>query len=148
MDDLIAALEGDRPPGLYRLNRNVQVDELAGLAREHDWRFFYVDGRAIHNKTDFFRVCAISLRFPDYFGQNWDAFEDCLRDLEETSAKQYILLFDQPDQFVQENPEEWAIALNIFYETVEFWQDTDTPMYILFQTTRPALDGLDELLEI
>jgi RNAse (barnase) inhibitor barstar len=145
MDALIAALEGDRPPGLYRLKWDVQVDALAGLAREQDWRFFYIDGKTIHNKTDFFRVCAISLRFPDYFGQNWDAFEDCLRDLEETSANQYVLLFDQPDQFAQENPEEWAIALNIFDEVVEFWQATDTPMYVLFKTASPALDRLEVL---
>jgi RNAse (barnase) inhibitor barstar len=145
MDDLIAALEGDRPPGLYRLNLNAEIDRLPVLAAEYDWQFFYIDGKTIHNKVDFFRVCAIVLRFPDYFGQNWDAFADCLRDLDETSANQYVLLFDQPDPFAQNYPEEWATALNIFEEAVEFWQTTDTPMYILFRSTSPTLNGLDML---
>ena len=35
----------------------------------------------ILNKYDLFTVFEDGLKFPDYFGRNWDAFEECIRDL-------------------------------------------------------------------
>ncbi|UBU09481.1 barstar family protein [Nonomuraea gerenzanensis] len=40
-----------------------------------------VDGRACRTRAAFFEEVARALRFPDYFGRNWDALTDCLRDL-------------------------------------------------------------------
>ena len=35
----------------------------------------------IKSKTDLINALSSVLRFPDYFGGNWDAFEECIRDL-------------------------------------------------------------------
>lgn len=40
-----------------------------------------LDTRDAGDKAAFLTACARDLRFPDYFGGNWDAFEECLRDL-------------------------------------------------------------------
>ena len=37
--------------------------------------------RGVGRKDQLFAVYVNELRFPDYFGGNWDAFEECLRDL-------------------------------------------------------------------
>jgi len=37
--------------------------------------------RGIRSKQKLFAAIADKLRFPKYFGWNWDAFEECLRDL-------------------------------------------------------------------
>lgn len=42
-----------------------------------------LDTRDADNKAAFLATCARDLHFPDYFGGNWDAFEECLRDLPE-----------------------------------------------------------------
>lgn len=39
-----------------------------------------LDGRVCRTRAAFFSEVARVLRFPDYFGRNWDAFYDCLRD--------------------------------------------------------------------
>jgi hypothetical protein len=36
----------------------------------------------VHNKEELLRQLFIKLRFPDYFGFNWDALYDCLRDFD------------------------------------------------------------------
>jgi len=35
----------------------------------------------IHSKTTLLEILGIGLEFPDYYGVNWDAFEECIRDL-------------------------------------------------------------------
>ncbi|GAA4950233.1 hypothetical protein HD597_002530 [Nonomuraea thailandensis] len=40
-----------------------------------------VDGRACRTRAAFFEEVARVLRFPGYFGRNWDALTDCLRDI-------------------------------------------------------------------
>ena len=35
----------------------------------------------VSGKEQLMRVLEETLRFPDYFGRNWDALSDCLRDL-------------------------------------------------------------------
>ena len=39
-----------------------------------------LDTRGAGDKAAFLAACARDLHFPDYFGGNWDAFEECLRD--------------------------------------------------------------------
>ena len=40
-----------------------------------------VDGRACRTRAAFFTEVARALGFPAYFGHNWDALVDCLRDV-------------------------------------------------------------------
>lgn len=39
-----------------------------------------LDSRAATDKPSFLAAAARDLQFPEYFGANWDAFEECLRD--------------------------------------------------------------------
>jgi hypothetical protein len=48
-----------------------------------------VDG--VTSKADLLRFLAAHLSFPDYFGHNWDALDECLRDLAWLPATEVIL---------------------------------------------------------
>ena len=41
----------------------------------------YLDGRRCRRDKQFFDAIAETLQFPEYFGHNWDAFDECFRDL-------------------------------------------------------------------
>ena len=74
-------LSGARPAGLYRLTSRAGSASIASKAEQRGWRFFRLDGRQVASKSDFLQACAEALGFPSYFGHNWDALEDSLRDL-------------------------------------------------------------------
>jgi hypothetical protein len=133
MDELMALLQGDRDPGLYRLEPTVAPEQAAALCQEHGCQLFYIDGSTIASKSSFLQQVAQVMEFPDYFGQNWDAFEDCLTDLDWFSADCYVILYDHPEAFAQGDPVEWATALDILRSTVEYWRETASPLYVLFQ---------------
>lgn len=46
----------------------------------------------IRSKTKLLAILADKLRFPGYFGHNWDALEECLRDLSWLAGEQPIAL--------------------------------------------------------
>jgi RNAse (barnase) inhibitor barstar len=46
----------------------------------------------IKNKRKLFKTFAEALHFPDYFGYNWDAFDECINDLSWIKADAYILI--------------------------------------------------------
>jgi hypothetical protein len=69
-------------PGVYFLESEAPVDELVSLAEERSISVFRLDAHHISDKATFLREAAVSMHFPAYFGDNWDSFEECIRDLE------------------------------------------------------------------
>jgi hypothetical protein len=93
---------------------------------------FYLDGREICDKQSFLHKVAEAMKFPDYFGYNWDALDECITDLDWCPAERYILIYDQPEVFSKAAPTEWKIAYDVLQSAVGYWQGTDTPLDILF----------------
>ena len=62
-----------------------------------------VDGRACRTRAAFFEEVARALRFPGYFGRNWDALTDCLRDIGPVhlvvNHAEELLIGEPPGQF-------------------------------------------------
>ena len=56
----------------------------------------------INSKDELLTVYSIKLKFPSYFGFNWDALFDCLRDLDWIEQKTIIIYHPQL-RIVQEN---------------------------------------------
>ncbi len=79
------------------------------------------------------------MNFPAYSGQNWDAFEESIRDLTWAPAPGYLVLFDEPDQFAARDPEQWEIAKSILENAVDTWRANGVPMVVLFRKAGRAL---------
>lgn len=145
MDKITAALAGDRPPGLYRVPPPIDCEALATFCQNHNLHLICLDGEKITTKTEFLQAAAQALQFPDYFGYNWDAFEDCLTDFDQLSDKGHILLYTQPENFATANPKDWNTLLAIFRTAVQDWLQGNLSLYVLFETTSSLLDEVDVL---
>jgi RNAse (barnase) inhibitor barstar len=96
---------------------------------------------AVENLFD--EVSAV-LQFPDYFGENWAAFDECLCDLSWLPASAYVLIVtraekvltgDQNGQLpvflktLKKAAEEWATPVDLG----ENWDRDAIPFHVVFQ---------------
>ena len=132
-------LSSARASGLYRIEASAEPETVRRIADEHGWRFFHVDGSQVEDKRSFIRTAGEAMDFPAYSGQNWDAFEESIRDLTWTPAPGYLVLFDEPDQFAARDPEQWEVARSILHSAVDTWRANGVPMVVLFRKAGRAL---------
>jgi RNAse (barnase) inhibitor barstar len=64
---------------------------------------------------------AQALDFPDYFGHNWDALEECLADLEWLPGTGYVLCFTNAECILRDDDEEFATLLEVLSDAGEAW---------------------------
>lgn len=142
MAPIVDLFNGQVKPGLYRLRADVSVESLQRQAEEHGWQLFHIDGAKTHDKRSFIRTAGQALDFPAYSAQNWDSFEESIRDLTWAPAQGYLVLFDEPDQFAAKDPEQWAVAREILAAAVKFHRQQGAPLTVLFRRAGRALPDI------
>ena len=80
-----------------------------------------IRGRRCRSAGELFAEIAEALEFPDYFGHNWDALEECLTDLEWLPGKGYVLLVTAAEQILTDDEEEFATFLEVLSDAGEAW---------------------------
>ncbi|MCW2877832.1 MAG: hypothetical protein JWQ95_1932 [Sphaerisporangium sp.] len=77
-----------------------------------------VDGRACRTRAAFFEEAARVLHFPGYFGRNWDAFADSLRDA--TRTRNVALIVEHAEELLSaEPPEQLATLLAVLADAAD-----------------------------
>ena len=79
----------------------------------------------VRSKIELLETLASAGNFPDYFGGNWDALQDCLRDLSWISNKGVAIAHS--DLPLLNDPSECRIYLEILSEVVVDWMDGVQP---------------------
>jgi len=80
-----------------------------------------VSGEILSEKDEFLDTFAKTLRFPDYFGRNWDGLRDMLTDLSWLESKSTAILVKQ-DEPLQQNPD-YRTLLDILNEAAGYWRE-------------------------
>lgn len=74
-----------------------------------------IDGRACRDRAGLFTEFATVLDFPGYFGRNWDAFADCLRDA--ADDRDLLLYVTHSAELLADEPLRLGTLLEIMGET-------------------------------
>ena len=135
MQQLAALLARRTPSGLYRLQTRVPAARLARRFAASGWHAGLIDGRAVTAKPALLGALAAALRFPAYFGANWDALADSLTDLSWLPAPGYALLIDHAAPLIDHAPEDWAVASDILLDAAGWWQARGVGFYVLLRGT-------------
>jgi RNAse (barnase) inhibitor barstar len=71
-------------------------------------------------------------RFPDYFGGNWDALDECLRDLEWLPAQGYVLRVHNAEALWARLPAAAGKLVESWLFCAEEWARTGIPFHLAF----------------
>ena len=96
---------------------------LADAAGELGYALARADFGDCRDKDDALRRIAVALRFPDWFGGNWDALNDSVNDLSWWPAPGYVLLIEHAGGWQSQHPDE---AATLVEEGVATAEDVDT----------------------
>ena len=102
---------------------------------EHERNAFvcYVRGNLCESVKDFFREVSAAMRFPDYFGWNWNAFDECITDLEWLKFSCLLIIIDDYDSlFRKENADDEYVdyLIGFLKKAVEYWKSQNIPITI------------------
>jgi RNAse (barnase) inhibitor barstar len=124
--------------GVFRSHAEISEKAL-DAALHRGLRVEKIGLQGARDKNAFLNAVARSLRFPDYFGRNWDAFYDCLTDLEHEKGEGVLVLLREASGFARAEPEEFAAAVDALQDAVEFWDADGKVLLIIVELESPVL---------
>lgn len=128
----VMPLDDSSRAGVYHLPRG-GIAVLQSAAEQQGLALFQIDLAGIDSKDGFLAAVAQALGFPDWFGRNWDALEDCLTDMSWQPAGGYVLILAHADEFLTADENGFALALRILQSAAEFWRGDGIPFWTLVE---------------
>jgi len=122
------------PSGVFLAPGNTTAlrDEVAraGLA------WFDLNLARVESKKEFLAACAKSLRLPRWFGGNWDALADCLKDL----CADSVLNLRSAAAFAEAAPDDYATGLEILHDAATYWEERGSTFVALVDAVPAGAD--------
>jgi RNAse (barnase) inhibitor barstar len=115
-------LQSTKPPWTILLVRKAGLRAESALEIPDGFIVRVVRGAKCRSTPGLFSEVARAMDFPDYFGHNWDALEECLTDLEWLPGKGFVLLVTAAEQILADDEEEeFATFLQVLSDAGEAW---------------------------
>ena len=91
-----------------------------------------IDGDAIESKEELLDTIAEGFGFPDWFGRNWDALEECLRDLDAVNDG-YALLITDATALWAENPRLAGTLVEVWLDSAADGSERGVELRLVFE---------------
>ena len=93
-----------------------------------------MDGAKIKNESDLYEVMSEALNFPDYYGKNYNATIDCLRDMNiwMESETGWILIVENAKQLAQADFMTMGDLIRIWTFCAQEWAEEKKIFYLVF----------------
>jgi len=86
----------------------------------------------VKTENELFSVVASAMQFPDYFGNNWDALYECLRDMGWMAADGYLLILRDASQGWTKNPYVLGRFVTVWLGASNGWAKNQKSFYLVF----------------
>jgi hypothetical protein len=121
MGKLLERLQDASRSGVYRAARAEEIMLAASGSG------LFLATMRFGGKETLLRNIAAALQFPDWFGHNWDALEDCLADLSWRDATGFVLLFSDA-----EPGDDFGVLSDVLRSSAESWAARGKPFFAVF----------------
>lgn len=122
MSKLLERLSDPKKSGVYRIAHDRDVrDALAGAACD------LAKVSLVPGKSGTLAAIAGALDFPEWFGANWDALEDCLTDLSWRKGAPRVFLFSGATP-----GDDFGILRDVLESAADYWRGRGTAFFAVF----------------
>ena len=126
MGKLLQRLQDPARSGVYRVAR---PDEVLDASRGGRPRLSRVSLAGATDKKGLLERLARGLRFPEWFGGNWDALEDCLTDLSWLDGDGHILLIEDASGLPADD---FGVLLDVLSSSAQYWAESGKSFFAVF----------------
>ena len=102
-----------------------------------------IDLKRLASKAGFLARAARALKFPDWFGKNWDALNDCLIDLSWLNGRGWVIIFENSKDLAARKPQVFHSAVEVFQSANDYWRQAGKPFWVLFHGPSDWVTGLE-----
>lgn len=138
MGKLIDRLRDAAYSGVCRASR---PDEVLEATRGTRLDVARIDLGGAADKDALLARLAGALGFPDWFGSNWDALEDCLADLSWRPGEGHVLLLERHGELPLDD---LGVLIDVLASAAEHWRGRGRPFFAVFVDPEAVL-ALPEL---
>ena len=125
---LIQRLQDASRSGVYRVSGTEELVDAVKGSSVSPVRVKFAD------KVQLLKNLAAALGFPDWFGHNWDALEDCLTDLSWREVPAHVLLIEGAKP-----GDDLGVLIDILRSSAESWAARGKPFFAIFVDPKHAL---------
>ena len=129
--------------GIYPLPHGVQT-ALTKAAKAIGFGCFNVNFEASDHMGTILAALGRDLHFPDWYGANFDALNDCLTDFSWREAPGYVLIISAADE-LHSSPESFSALNDVFANAIEAWRAQGIPLWIFYKLRADGLATLPTL---
>ena len=112
--------------GVYRARR---TDEIEDAVRGTQLRLARISLAGASDKEALLDAWSLALGFPDWFGRNWDALEDCLGDLSWRPGAGHVVLIERFDALAKDD---LGVLTDVLRSSAESWASRRRPFFAVF----------------
>jgi hypothetical protein len=135
MSKLLERLKDPSRSGVYRTSR---ADPLEDAVRGSRLNFARVALAGARTKEELLDRIAQALSFPDWFGRNWDALEDCLTDLSWCEADGHVFMFEGAVP-----GDDLGVLIDVLASSAQFWAARGRSFFGVFIDPDRSLSAAD-----
>jgi hypothetical protein len=138
MSGLAALLAGHNPPDLYQWRSAAHVPDIEHAVEHAGWRFAHIDCWTVEDKASFLKCATHALGVDDRGQAGFDAFSDCLADVEAPGKNGVVLLWDGWSPMARKDEQAFRVALSVLGGRAN--AERGCPFAVLLRGEGPAID--------
>jgi RNAse (barnase) inhibitor barstar len=105
---------------------------LAGVASSKGYAVYRIDLSGIAGKAALMDRLQLALQFPEWFGRNWDALEDCLTDMSWRDEVGHVLLVDGGADLRRRQKALFDTLVDVLKAAADYWRGEERPFWAFF----------------
>lgn len=124
-------------------------EALVSAAEGNGFGVFRVDLTAAQDKRAMLDLIGRAMRFPEWFGHNWDALLDCLADLgwlPNNGAEGYVVILEHCDGIHGRAEADFVQTLQIFDAAANEWREQGIPFWCFVDMQADGINWLSDIV--